>query len=397
LVELLLAQNAILRQRGMSVSSAALSGLKETQTELKNLTDQIASDSVELEQLRALAEITALVNSSLDIDQVLNEVMDRVIQITGAERGYIVLRNDSTGDMEFRIARNIDRRTLAKAGSSSAARLSSGTDRPAGSDHQRPIRSALRGRGKRDDLYPALDSVRPLIVKDEIIGVVYADNRIRDALYGEKELSLLVAFANQAAIAIENARLFDNVQRALTEITEMKKLLDNVFASIASGVITTDVKDIVTTYNLAAERILDIHSHIVLGHSLTDALPMIYSYVKDLLDLVYQQSYQEIVEIDPVLPQRGQTNLTLKLTPLKNDQETEGVAIVVDDLTEIKKRDATLEVVRRYLPPAMVDNIQNLDGLGLGGERRVITVLFVETRPFHMFPPDLLPTSDGTA
>jgi adenylate cyclase len=66
--------------------------------------------------------------------------------------------------------------------------------------------------------------------------------------------------------------------------------------------------------------------------------------------------------------------------------QTEGVAIVVDDLTEIKKRDATLNVVRRYLSPAMLDNIQSLDDLGLGGERRTISAIFVESRPFHSFP-----------
>jgi adenylate cyclase len=41
------------------------------------------------------------------------------------------------------------------------------------------------------------------------------------------------------------------------------------------------------------------------------------------------------------------------------------------------------------LPPALVDNIQDLDGLGLGGERRNITALFVEVRPFQSFPPHL--------
>ncbi len=231
----------------------------------------------------------------------------------------------------------------------------------------------------------------PLMVKGTITGMVYADNRIKDALFGEKELSLLVAFANQAATAIENARLFNRVQTALGEITEIKELMDNVFASIASGVITTNVHEIVTTYNEAAERILGHSDKDVLGYPLAEALPLVHAYVRDLLAYITQQGQQEMIEIEPELPERGLVNLNLKLTPLKNEEETEGVAIVVDDLTEIKKRDATLDVVRRYLPPAMVDNIQSLDGLGLGGERRIITVLFVEARAFQTFPPDLSP------
>ncbi len=129
----------------------------------------------------------------------------------------------------------------------------------------------------------------------------------------------------------------------------------------------------------------------MLGTRLDHALPLVYRHVRDLLTVIYQHGTQEILEIDTEVPARGVVNLNLKLTPLKNEEETEGVTIVVDDLTEIKQRDATLNVVRRYLPPAMVDNIQSIDELGLGGERREITVIFVEVRPFGSFPPDILP------
>jgi len=167
--------------------------------------------------------------------------------------------------------------------------------------------------------------------------------------------------------------------------------MENVFASIASGVIATDEHNTVTTYNTAAERILGVPRAGVLGAPLADALPVIYHYVRNMLDVIYQHGSQEIVEVEPELPERGQVNLNLKLTPLRNQDAIEGVTIVVEDLTEIKKRDATLNVVRRYLPPAMVDNISRIDELGLGGERREITVLFVETRPFSSFPPNTNP------
>ena len=129
--------------------------------------------------------------------------------------------------------------------------------------------------------------------------MVYVDNRVKNALFGEKQLALLVDFANQAAIAIENARLFERVQAALAEITEMKELMDNVFASIASGVITTDVHDMVTTYNTAAERILNMPYQHVLGYPIAETLPVIYAAVQDLIDAICEHGSQEIIEIDP--------------------------------------------------------------------------------------------------
>ena len=77
-----------------------------------SLAGQLMSRQIELRQLRALAETTALINSSLDTDSVLNQVMDTVIQLTGAERGYIMLTNKASGALEFRIARGIDREQL---------------------------------------------------------------------------------------------------------------------------------------------------------------------------------------------------------------------------------------------------------------------------------------------
>ena len=75
-----------------------------------------------------------------------------------------------------------------------------------------------------------------------LIGVIYADNRIRSGIFTEADRDLLTAFANQAAVALENARLFASLRRTLAEVTELKNLMDNVFASIASGVITADIR-----------------------------------------------------------------------------------------------------------------------------------------------------------
>ena len=65
-----------------------------------------------------------------------------------------------------------------------------------------------------------------------------------------------MAFANQTAIAIENAILFARVQATLQEITQVKELMENVFASIDSGVITSGASDHVMTFNRAAAQIL---------------------------------------------------------------------------------------------------------------------------------------------
>ena len=83
--------------------------------ELSTLERYLLNDETELEQLRALTETSAMINSSLDADAILAQAMDEIINLTGAERGYILLRNDDTDELEFRICREPEQRRRATA------------------------------------------------------------------------------------------------------------------------------------------------------------------------------------------------------------------------------------------------------------------------------------------
>src|SRR5258708_34166543 len=211
----------------------------------------------------------------------------------------------------------------------------------------------------------------PVKGKGQVTGLNYVDNRIRPNLFTEREQKVVSAFAHQAALAIENARLFERVNASLAEIIQIKDFMANVFASIASGVITTDSEDRITTLNAAAARILDIQNEEgAIGMPLYSVLPPLYEGFERLMAEVRKHNLTQTVEVDPVVGTRGQVSLDLKLSPLKNGTETQGVAIVVDDLTELKQRQAQVSVGRRYLPPAMGDNIKTIDELELGGVER---------------------------
>ncbi len=387
-------QHDILKRRGMGLPVGLLEQLHSVQADLDQLAHRLIGDDAELDQLRAMAQTLRLINSSLEPDEVLNEVMDTAIAFTGAERGYIMLYSSRTGELEFRVARDSQRQTIQDEHftvSNTIVAQVAATGQPV------VARDAML-----DSFYGTKDSIVfhaprsvicvPLIFKDRITGALYADNRRVPNLFGDAELSLLMAFANQAAIAIENARLFERARRALAEITEMKDLLNNVLASIASAVITTDNHHTIVTYNKAAERILGTPQAEALGQRLDNLLPDVFTTFSDTVQTVRLYDRQQVLELEPVLPGRGAVNLNVKLTPLKDARGlTYGMAVVIDDLTEIKKRDATLNVVRTYLPPSLVRNIESIDSLGLSGDEREISVLFADVRGFTTFSEQLAP------
>lgn len=100
----------------------------------------------------------------------------------------------------------------------------------------------------------------------------------------------------------------------------------------------------------------------------------------------------QTLEAEMQSPQRGRIALSMKVSPLHDSvRDTHGVAMVLDDLTEQRDREETLSVSKRYLPPELVDDIHTISQLALGGERREVTCMYIDSRPVHTFPENTRP------
>lgn len=351
---------------------------------VEDLERRVKAQEKEREQLRAMQDVGAMINSSLNLDQVLVVVMDAIIDLTKAERSILLLKSEETGELDVRVYRNMDRETIEKSSfdiSRSIVRAVAESGEPvvtmnAMSDSRFAAQESIISYNLRSILCV------PLKIKDMSIGVIYTDNRVQSGVFGDMDRDLLASFANQAAVAIENARLFQQIRNHLTEITEMRDLMDNVFASIASGVITIDDEERIALYNRAAERILGFPQGAVMRETYQHALETLGLPIEPLVSDVRQNGGAQTAEVDLVISKRpGVTTLNLTLTPLRDlEQETLGVAMVLNDVTE-KKR---LESVRRYLPPALVDQIRDLDA-AQRPQHRIMSVLFADVRGYSTF------------
>ena len=354
---------------------------------LRRISRVVAKREGEREDLLALAGIGQVINSSLELDDVLRIVMDTLVRLTGAERGFLMLR-DEQGELSIRIARNLEQETLEDAEFAFSRTVVKRVIAEA-----EPVLTTNAQRDPRFDKEESVITLNlrsilcvPLKVKDELTGVIYADNRIRTGLFTETELNLLTAFANQAAVAIENARLFESVWRTLGDVSDLKNFMDDIFASIASGVITIDLENRITLCNQAAETILRRSESQLVGERITEVLPVIGLDLNRYLSLVRQTGRQMIgLELQSALDQRGPLTLSLSLAPLKNaDESTRGVAIVLEDLTENKQLEAQRRLFARMVSPAVIEQL-NPDELQLGGKRTEITTLFADIRGFTRF------------
>ncbi len=388
------AQREMLQQRQIVIAGDALTHLEGVYSDLAHLSEQSSSSEmeIEIEQLRALARTTELINSTLDLDPVLNDVIDTVVALTGAERGYIVLRDADSGEFQFRVARDAQQRdltpdefTISRSVINKVVETKTlivVVDGPSGDFDSSKSFADMR-----------LRSILcvPLLRKGVLTGVIYADNRQRSGLFDKHAQNLVQAFANQAAVAIENARLFESVTASLSEITVMRDLMENVFESIPSGVITTSANDLIVTFNAAAGHILDVPTTDVRGRHIVEVLPVPDERLEQALQHVRTEKVDHTLELDTVLQTRGLVNLSLKLSPLRDEANSEGVVIVLNDLTALKRHTSQMQTLERYLPRALVRNASAFDRSRLGGEEREISILSCDIRGFTAFSERLEP------
>jgi GAF domain-containing protein len=168
--------------------------------------------------LGRLVEITGLLNSTLRLEELLALVMRSAADLLEGEAASLLLVNEESGDLIFEVATREGDERIA------------GTSVPAGQGIAGWVvehgESAVVASPQEDPrFYGGIDEASefetrnliavPLKVKDRVIGVVEVINKRDGGSFDEKDLDIAVALTNQAAIAIDNARLYARLADAV--------------------------------------------------------------------------------------------------------------------------------------------------------------------------------------
>lgn len=208
-----------LARKGMEITTDVQGAVQHLTWSLTYAQRQGEALSQRLDQLQNLIRSSALVTSSLELEQVLEEVLDSVCRLTGAERAYLMLR-DSGGARDTHVPPDLSSLRIRAARNWSHEGLSDAEvqfSRTVVEDALSKAEPIVTTNAQADERFKHRASVVaqglrsvvciPLIVRRVVVGVLYADNRIQSGLFSPNNMPLLEAFGTQAAVAIEKARL----------------------------------------------------------------------------------------------------------------------------------------------------------------------------------------------
>jgi len=268
-----------------------------------------------LHELEALAHIGRTVTAMLDLDQVLTTVVESAVGLTEAEEGSLLLLDEVSGELTMRASMNFDdefARTFRLKVEDSLAGQVIASGQPVILDETAPQKI------KTSYLVHSLLYV-PLRARGRTIGVLGVDNRKAGRSLTKEDMTVVMAMADYAAIAIENARLYNRSESERVQ-------LETILTQTEDGVIVVDPENRLLLINRTAAVAFEAHTPL-LGRSLVETLD--HPQILALMRAPGNAPRREEIEL------KDGRVVNAQRTPI----EGVGQALVMQDITHLKELD----------------------------------------------------------
>ncbi|MBF0320062.1 MAG: GAF domain-containing protein [Nitrospirae bacterium] len=324
------------------------------------------------EEETQLLDITTAISSELQLKQLLFKIMETTSSILNAERSTLFLYDENTQELYSQVAMH----------QNAEIRIPRGTG----------IAGAVFERGETINIPDAYADPRfntdvdkqtgfitrsilcmPVINKEgKAIGVTQVLNK-KGGPFTHEDERRLKAFSAQSSIAIENAKLFE-------EILNIKNYNESILESMSNAVISLNEKNHIVKCNTAAARLFGIIKGVIIG---VDA-DVFFSKNNWIIQSVRKINISNISDttFDTELILRGGKSAYVNLTvfPLINtNRDNIGTVLIFEDITQEKR---VKETISRYMSKEVVEKLLEGGEAVLGGTTQQVTILFSDIRNF---------------
>lgn len=365
---------------------------QEDLTLLEALTSQAASalenaqlyDRVEKarKEEAKLLEVTSAIASELQLETLLNKVISATTEMLDADRSTLFMHDDKTDELWSRIAEGLNTKEIrfpASAGIAGAC-FSAGEviNIPDAYADARFNQEVDKKTGYRTNNILCM----PVINKNgKKLAVIQVLNK-KGGPFGPMDEKRLGAFCAQAAIALENAQLFEDV-------VNERNYNESILRSLSNGVVSLDANLRVTKINEAAQRILKWQPDSVTEQPVKSLFHGEANvWLHEAIDKVSASGETDIaMDAEVTLVSGDVMSVNLTTVPLVSVKEgTIGYMMIFEDITSEKRVKSTMA---RYMTKEVADRLLESGEDALGGADQVASVLFSDIRSFTTLSEEL--------
>lgn len=321
----------------------------------------------------SLLEVFKVVSSELNLNKLIPLIMNKAAEITNADRSSLFLVDEETNELWTIFAKGLENNVVRtkKGIVANVARNKKPliVNNPYSHPDFNPLVDKKTGYTTRSIL-----SVPVFNSENEVLGVVQSINKHKGE-FNQEDLDILTGFASQIKIAIENAKLFDQIQG-------MKNYLNILVQNLDSGIITIDNSLKVKTANDQFYKIFGLNDGSEFIENNINDIHFLGTKFEELCLETLQSGkklYHENVELK--LSEEKLLTLNISVLPMKDVKDNNvGVIIVFNDVTKEKRIQSNLS---RYIPQHLVNEVMNRDNLSLlKGKYSKCSILFSDIRNF---------------
>lgn len=205
---------------------------------------------------RKLLDISTRVACNLETEPLLKAVMDAAVEITGAERGFLILL-DSRGLPEVRIAHNLDKGEIQDIRGSISTTVIDKilVERTSMLINDVENNALLSRQVSVRNLQLKSVMGAPIICRQNLLGMAYVDNSSLAGVFSQKEFAIFVTFINLAAVALDNARMFASLWESSEKYRSLQEYNENILRTIPSAVLVFSREGELEYYNPIAQKL----------------------------------------------------------------------------------------------------------------------------------------------
>ena len=330
----------------------------------------------EMEFLDVVSDVT----SEIDLGAMLTKVMSEATRMLNADRSSLFLNDEKTDELWLQVGEGLDATEIRMPNHLGIAGAVFTSGHTINIPHAYADLRFNPAFDKQTGYFTRSILCVPVVNKDgKVLGVTQVLNR-RGGPFTEEDEQRLKAFTAQVSIGLENAQLFDDVQKE-------RNYNESMLSSMSNGVVTLDEDGKIATCNAAGLRLMQVDEDEILGQEAKEFFTGKNAWITEWVNRVEEEGETEYAA-DAELEFGGeQLSVNVTIMPLLTAEGDKlGSMIMIEDISSEKRMKSTMS---RYMDPGLADQLMEGGDDILGGQSTIATILFSDVRGFTTITEEL--------